>query len=255
MLEQRSHPRMQVNYEAYIQAGGRTRATHCRDISPKGVSVFLEDRVAPGIAIDLNLIINENAMSLNMGGFVRHVTANPDTDKSELPFLVGVEFTEESKETFPFMELQGDVMTHHASHTMRMPAPPKLCYELVWDYDSYPRWAKLFEGHKVKARYQDGRPRLIEWTANAYIRKVNFSCEYSYDDENLILSWVSGGGDLLENTGRWKFVPYGTDAASATFELAAAINFVGPNRIIRYFSTKAMRKAMNDFAKFVATKR
>ena len=30
------------------------------------------------------------------------------------------------------------------------------------------------EGHEVKARYQDGRPRVIEWTANAYIRKVHF---------------------------------------------------------------------------------
>ena len=79
MLEQRSHPRMEVNYEAYLKADGRTRATHCRDISPKGVGVFLDDRVAPGEPIELNLIINANAnaMSLNMDGFIRHTTQNP----------------------------------------------------------------------------------------------------------------------------------------------------------------------------------
>jgi uncharacterized membrane protein len=168
-----------------------------------------------------------------------------------VPYFVGIEFDEETKENFPFLQIQDNVMTHRASHTVRIEAPPDKCYELVADYERYPQWVKFFESHQVRDRYVDGRPRRVEWTVNAYIRKVRFVNEYSYDDANLILSWVSHEGDLLENTGRWKFLPVGDRQTSATFEVCASFDFAGPSRILHYFSNVAMGRAMRDFARFV----
>jgi hypothetical protein len=241
---------MPAGYEVYLSHGSRTLASRCRDISPKGMGLVTSDPVADGAPLDLNAVIPEGAINLSLSGFVRHCQRRPEVDPAR-PYLVGIEFSELTKENFPFLQLQGDTLTHRHSHTVRIESDPQSCYRWICAYERYPEWVKFFESHTVKETYPDGRPRLVTWNVNAYVRRVGFTLEYSYDDRNLSLSWVSPEGDLLENTGRWRFSPFGDRETSATFDLCVRLNIPAPPRLLNYFSTVAMGKGMRDFARFV----
>jgi uncharacterized membrane protein len=200
----------------------------------------------------MNLILSERHITIDLNGIVRHCTDNPagSADPAAL-YLVGIEFDRETKDNFSFLDLDGDVMSRETSHVVTIDAPALRCYELVADFGRYPEWAKIFNGHRVLESYPDGRPRLVEWEANVYIRTVHFTQEYSYDDQNLTMSWRGTEGDLLENTGMWKFKPKGDDQCFANLEIKVATDIPAPSRLIRYFSNRMMRRTMADFGKFV----
>lgn len=100
-------------------------------------------------------------------------------------------------------------------------------------------------------RYPDGRARRVEFMVNVFIRKVRYVLDYTYDDENSCLSWVSSGGDFLNIIGSYFFKRLGENETSSTYELEVSIDFYMPNRIVRYFSGIAMRKTMKEFKTFV----
>lgn len=252
MGENRTSQRMEVGYEAFIEAGEKIMTSTCRDISPLGIGLYTGERVDIGSAVSMKLVLSESALIMDLKGTVRHCTDNPagKGDAAAL-FLVGIEFDQETRDNFSFLDIKGDVMGRDTSHTRTIEAPAARCYHLIQDFDRYPEWTRILEGHRVLESYPDGRPRLVEWSINAYIRKIHLTQVYSYDDENLTLSWSGTSGDLVENQGKWKFQPRGEDQCFASLQIKAAIDFPAPSRLIYHFSNIVMRKSISDFGKFV----
>ncbi len=250
MEEKRSHPRMAVNYEVFMNLNGLTLASRCRDISSRGIGLLSSEALDTSRDVSINVVLQNGAPSLTMSGAVRHCSANPRKALNPEPYLVGVEFDEETQENFPFLDIQGSVMKYKASHTVGIDAPADHLYRMIAEFERYPEWVKIYESAAVKERYSNGRGRLVEFTANAYVRKIAFALEYSYDDANLTLSWVGAGGDFLENSGRYSFYTRSDGLTAATYDLNLSFDFYMPSRIVRYFSTIVMRKSIKDFGKF-----
>ncbi len=252
MQENRAQQRMQVGYEVFIETASGMLASTCRDISPLGIGLFTKEKIDIGSSISMNLVLSESSLTIDLKGTVRHCTENPTGSAEQgSSYLVGIEFDRETKENFSFLDFDGKIMSRETSHVVTIDAPALRCYQLVADFGRYPEWVKIFNGHKVLDSYPDGRPRLVEWEANVYLRTVHFSQEYLYDDPNLTMSWQGTGGDLLENKGMWKFRAKGNDQCFANLEIKVATDIPAPSRLMRYFSNRLMRRTMTDFGKFV----
>lgn len=253
-IEKRRHPRIPANYELFATCAGQTFMSRSRDISPQGIGIYCPESLAAGATNKLSVLLPDRALSLELMGVVCHCVRNPDYPQVPFPYLAGIKFGEESAEEIPFLQIQGDIMRYAASHSVLIEASPAECYQNLCDFERYPEWTRILEQARILDRYPDGRARRVEFIANAYLRKVRYVLDYSYDDQNHCLSWVNAGGDFLSITGRYFFVAQKTGGTASTYELSVAANFPLPKRIIRYFSTMAMRKAMKDFKHYVESK-
>ena len=253
--EKRKHPRMPADYELFATCGGQTFMTRCRDISPQGIGIYCQESLAAGATNKMTLLLPDRALSLELWGVVCHCGQNPDYPRVPFPYLAGIKFGEESVEEIPFLQIQGEVMRYAASHSVSIAASARDCYQCLCDFERYPEWAKILEQARVQDRYPEGRPRRVEFVANAYLRKVRYVLDYTYDDPNHCLSWVNAGGDFLNITGRYFFSPQKSGGTASTYELSLAANFPLPKRILRYFSSIAMRKTMKDFKHYLESKK
>jgi len=252
--EKRKHPRMPAGYELFATCEGQTFMTRSRDVSPQGIGIYCNESLAAGSVNKMTLLLPDRALSLELWGVVCHCVQNPDYPSIPFSFLAGIKFNEESLEGIPFLQIQGEVMRYAASHSVLIEASARDCYQFLCDFERYPEWAKILEQVQVRDRYPDGRPRRVEFVANAYLRKVRYVLDYAYDDPKYCLSWVNSGGDFLSITGRYFFLSQRESATASTYELSVTANFPLPKRIIRYFSSIAMRKTMKDFKHYVESK-
>jgi len=249
--DKRKHPRMQVDYEVFSSCQGQTFISRTRDVSPQGIGLYAREPLAPGSPSKLTVILPERALSLELWGTVCHCSKNPDQSRQPFPFLAGIELSPESKEDFPFLQIQGQILHYAAAHSLTIEAPRQDCYRLICDFERYPVWEKTLEQAKVLDRYPDGRGRRVEFVVNAYFRKARYLLEYSYHDSSYCLSWISAGGDIRSISGRYFFQPLGENRSSATYELDVTVDFPLPNRIIRYFASFVMRRSMKNLKAYV----
>lgn len=87
---------------------------------------------------------------------------------------------------------------------------PKELYDVVVDYESYPRYFKDFTRCIVHAK--DGDTWTVEFRAKV-IKEVAYTLKIVHDPEKLTTSWTFVSGQLVsQSIGGWKFheVPDGT---------------------------------------------
>ena len=242
---------MTASYEVFIKRRGRTAIGHSKDISPHGIGLYTDEELPAGETVELSIVPPEGMLNVELVGEVRHCRPNPDRTDPPHRFQVGIEFSAETKESIPFLEIQGKLVKFSAAHSVSIEADAETCYRLLAEFERYPEWVSVMENAKSLDRYPDGRSRRVEFLANVYFRKVRTLLDYSYDDRNYCLSWVSAGGDFLSVTGRYYFKPQGPARCGATYELTMCLDFPVPNRVMSYFSRIVMRRSMRDFKRFV----
>lgn len=250
MIEKRKHSRMDVGYEVFITHKGRTSMARSRDISVRGVGLLLSEPVEAGESVDLTIVPPQGMLNISLTGTVCYCRENPGKKDGQHAFLAGIEFSEETRGDIPFMDIQGDVMHYTASHSVSIETDAKECYRLLGEFERYPEWAGVMKSARVLESYPDGRGRKVEFSVDVFLGTVRYILDYSFDDDNLCLSWVSAGGDLLSVTGRYYFKPLGKKETASFYELDASLDLPFPNRVAQYFSRVVMRKTMKEFKAF-----
>gem|GEM_PF-1468446 len=250
--KKRKAPRMAVDYEFFMDYRGHVYSGKSHDISQYGMGVFVDESLTLGEKVDLTLVIKDLNINFNIKGEVSYCKENPDKSEHSHRYLAGIEFTDGHEKVIPYIEKK-QVSRYSPSHTISINADVEKCYKLIAEFERYPEWTTGIGKARVVERYPDGRGKMVEFEYNFYIRKFRYVLDYSYDDENNILSWVSAGGDeeLLGNVGSYTFLPRGEGKTSATFQSEITISFVPSQRIINYFTTVVIRKEMKNFKRFV----
>lgn len=242
---------MAADYDVFIQCRGRTSVARSKDINMQGIRLFSREPLNEGESLEMNFMLPKQNLNIALKGKVVYCTENQEELKSEYPYFAGVEFSEEFDEDLMQVETEGELLSYGTSSTVSINAPADKCYRMVYDFPLYPQWAGMIDKVKVLERYPDGRGRLIEFEANVLFRKMSYKLEYSYDDENMCLSWESAGGDLVSTRGRYFFKPITEDKTSSIYELDVTVNFFVPKKMIKFFSTIAMPRVMKGFKKIV----
>ena len=87
-------------------------------------------------------------------------------------------------------------MTDKATEQMVMRATPQRLYEVVLDFEQYPKWAADIKQVNVLERDDEGRGTLVSWRAAAFGRSTSYTLRYDYADAPHSVAWVLDNGDI-----------------------------------------------------------
>lgn len=88
-------------------------------------------------------------------------------------------------------------MSDHATQQMRIDAPLERIWDVLTDFEHYPRWAKDLKEVTVLQRDQEGRALLVRYRAAGMGRSTTYTLCYDWDDAPRRLPWKLVTGDIM----------------------------------------------------------
>ena len=200
--------------------------------------------------MDLSIVIKQANVNFQAQGVVRHCA--PAAPGSPHPYVLGIEFTAGHENGLPFLENGRQKKQVQIDTTVSIDADLETCWRFITP-DRFPQWVSGVESASVKTRHPDGRPKQVEFVHNMLLRKASYTDEFSYDDQNHVLSWttVAAISDLVKNEGNYTLKSFAAGRTMLTFHLDITLAYVPSKRIITFFTSIMVRKEMKSFKKFV----
>ena len=137
------------------------------------------------------------------------------------------------------------------SRTLAINAPIEVCWEVMCDFEQYPKWQKAISSAKIVKNDKKGRPQHVEYTINLLFRRLRYVLDYIYDDKNKALEWGYVEGDLKDVRGSAVFKSKSPNETEVTYSLAVVSGIPVPQKVIGYLTDKALGAGLNEFRKQV----
>ena len=251
--DHRKMPRAANEYDVFVRAEEAPVRSKSRDVSPLGMGIYSEQSVSVGASVDLTIFIMEANLNYEVKGVVRHCTPVAGADASKGKFLIGVEFTQGQEKTLPFVEKTDKQSSHTITQTTILDTDIDTVYRLLTRIDRFPEWVPDVKSAKVLDRFPDGKCKRVEFEHMFLMLKVRYIDEYEYDDQNHMLSWKNAGGgkEIVNNVGEYRLKRLALDKTAVTFHANITLSFIPSNRLLNYFVTVGVRKALKSLKSFV----
>ncbi len=133
--------------------------------------------------------------------------------------------------------------THRAERTIEITASRETCFEVLLDFEAWPDWQPGFSGARVLERDAQGRGSVVEFKADAMVKKVRYSVRYELDPPAR-MSWSLVEGDLKQGDGEFALAELGPGRTRATYRLASDLGFYVPGPLMRKGTEKLMDGAV-----------
>ena len=95
---------------------------------------------------------------------------------------------------------------------------PQQCFDVLVDFESYPRWQSAVRACDVITRDRDGRGRRVRFDVDAKVKPISYTVDYSYEQPHLI-SWDFVEGDVADIDGEFVLEDRGDGTTLATCTL------------------------------------
>ncbi len=106
-------------------------------------------------------------------------------------------------------------------------APPERCFAVLLDFESWPDWQPGLHSSAVLERDAEGRGTLVEFTADAVVRKIRYTVRYTFEPPHR-MSWVLVEGDVKAGDGEFLLEDIGNGRTRATYRLVSDLGFYVP---------------------------
>lgn len=133
------------------------------------------------------------------------------------------------------------------SRTLVINAPIEVCYEVICDFEQYPKWQKAISTARIVKRDKKGRAQHVEYTINLLFRKIRYVLDYTYDDKNKALEWGYVEGDLKDVRGKAELKSRGPKETEVVYSLAVEPGIAVPKKVLGYLTDKALGAGLNEF--------
>src|SRR5687768_3705560 len=115
-------------------------------------------------------------------------------------------------------------MAEQATERTIIDAPPDRCWEVVLDFERYPRWARDIKSVTVESRDAEGRGEEVRFRAAAMGRSTSYTLRYDYSEAPRVLSWVLVRGDITRKLdGTYILDPTDDGGTQVTYHLTAEL--------------------------------
>ena len=111
-------------------------------------------------------------------------------------------------------------------------AAPERCYEILLDFDRWPDWQPGLSSAVVHERDADGRGELVEFTADAVVKKIRYTVRYTHAPPHR-MSWVLVEGDVKAGDGEFLLDEIAPGRTRATYRLVSDLGFYVPGPLRR----------------------
>lgn len=125
-------------------------------------------------------------------------------------------------------------------------APPKRCYDVLCQFETYPDWQSAVQSVRIIDRYPDGRAKDVEVVVQAVVKKVRYVLRYQYDDEHYRLSWTYVEGDVRNAEGYYQFREIAPGRTEATCEIGVDPGLWVPKAIRNTLTNVTLKQSMEE---------
>lgn len=103
-------------------------------------------------------------------------------------------------------------MADQATQRMVIAAAPARVWDVLTDFDNYPRWATDLKSATVVERDDQGRGLRVDYRAAAMGRSTSYTLRYDYGKAPGVLAWELVEGDITRKLdGSYELVPVDGD--------------------------------------------
>lgn len=126
-----------------------------------------------------------------------------------------------------------------AERTIEIDAPPEACFAVLLDVEAYPDWQPAVSSAVVHERDDEGRAALVEFTADAVVRKIAYTVRYHYDPPGRMW-WALEGGDVKAGDGEFLLRDIGAGRTEAVYRLTSDLGFHVPGPLMKKGTERLM---------------
>lgn len=125
-------------------------------------------------------------------------------------------------------------------------ASPEVCFAVITDFASYPRWASAVRQAQVLDSDETGLPRRVAFELDAVVKTLRYVLSYEYEAPREV-RWRLVEGDVKAVEGSYRFEPTGEGTTRATCTQAVELGFWVPGPLKRAFERKALADSVAEF--------
>lgn len=123
--------------------------------------------------------------------------------------------------------------TQRAEREIDIAATPQACFDALLDFESWPDWQPALSSAVVRERDAEGRGSLVEFTADAVVRKIRYTARYAYEAPRR-MSWELVEGDVKSGGGEFVLEPLeGGARTHAVYRLTTELGFYVPGPLLK----------------------
>ncbi len=131
-----------------------------------------------------------------------------------------------------------------AEREAEIAATPEACFAALLDFESWPDWQPGISSAVVHERDDEGRGSLVEFTADAIVRKIRYTVRYAYDPPR-VMSWVLVEGSVKKGDGEFVLEPLdGGMRTHALYRLESDLGFYVPGPLLKKGTEQLMGGVM-----------
>lgn len=147
-------------------------------------------------------------------------------------------------------------MSDCAQESIIIRATPEEIFDVITDYESYPKWAAQIKEVEVLRADESGKAGLVTFRAAAMGRSATYVLEYFYGDNPLRVSWRLTEGDLVRRLdGSYRITAVEEDElgprSEVQYELQVDVTTLLPGFIRRRAETSILKSALQELSSWV----
>jgi len=121
------------------------------------------------------------------------------------------------------------------------------CFDVLTDFEAYPRWSSPIRAARVLERYPDGLARRVAFELDMTLRTIRYTLEYTWSPPRGG-RWSMTEGDVASVEGSYEFEP--TSAGTiVTCRQAIDIGFWIPGFLRTALEQRALRDSVEELCR------
>ncbi len=101
-----------------------------------------------------------------------------------------------------------------------------VAFEVFSDVGEVPRWLPILQTSRILERTRDGRAARVQFTRKLERGSLGYTLEYTYDHQNLNVSWTTPPDSNVVLSGEARFVPLSSRACLMLYRLVLELPIV-----------------------------
>jgi ribosome-associated toxin RatA of RatAB toxin-antitoxin module len=139
------------------------------------------------------------------------------------------------------------VVEDSVTEQMLIRSSPRLCFEVLTDFERYPDWAADIKAVSVDERDDAGRATLVTFRAAAFGRSTSYTLRYDYADAPREFSWVQTKGDITRRLdGHYVIDASGDGETEVSYQLVVDLKVPLPGFVKRRAEGRIMGTALRE---------
>jgi coenzyme Q-binding protein COQ10 len=138
-------------------------------------------------------------------------------------------------------------MASQATRTVEIDVPPDKFFEVITDFEAYPRFLSQLGMVSVQVDRDDGDVKVITHAVKKLGKTVSYTLRYTLEKPRK-LSWTLVKGQMMsENTGSWVLQGTGEGRTRAEYSVEAKFGMLVPKSLVKVMISRELPDMLAAF--------